>query len=78
MVCGAVSALVINAVNSIEKLTDEKIECVFQENGGYIEASASGMKDNGKASLLLQSLELGLLAIEQEFPKEIKITYTDG
>ena len=36
IVCAAVSALVINAVNSIEKFTEDETSCVSDEDTGMM------------------------------------------
>jgi len=80
IVCAAVSALTINTVNSIERLASGNIEYRFDEHGGYIEATVPKLAEDGediKTQLLLDSLELGLLEIVKEYPKEIKISYTN-
>ena len=37
IVCAAVSVLVINTLNSIERFTDDKTSCVSDENSGTVE-----------------------------------------
>ena len=37
IVCAAVSVLVINTVNSIERFTDDKTSCISDEDTGNIE-----------------------------------------
>ena len=79
LVCAAVSILVQNAVNSIERFTEDGFKCEYDEAGGYLrfthEAIRSGKAVND-ASLLLNSLELGLNGIRDEYENEIKI-YTE-
>ena len=67
IVCAAVSALVINTVNSIEQFTDDVAEVYDEqeETGryGFRFASAIG-KD---AKLLVDSLILGLTGIQEDY-----------
>ncbi len=75
-VCAAVSALTINAVNSIEAFTKVKLSCDFKESGGYLKVIAQEIKDGGFDSdcdLLFKSLVLGLSAIKSEYSKNIKL-----
>ena len=63
IVCAAVSVLVINTLNSIERFTDDKTSCVSDENSGTVEFR---FKDHPShdAALLLDSMILGLEDIE--------------
>ena len=63
IVCAAVSALVINAVNSIERFTDDETSCISDEETGRIEFRFSRIPSHD-ASLLLDSMVLGLEQIE--------------
>ena len=63
IVCAAVSALVINAVNSIEHFTDDESSCVSDEESGRISFRFSHIPSHD-ASLLLDSMVLGLEQIE--------------
>ena len=67
IICAAVSTLVINTANSIEKLTD----CDFkaQNNGDEIKYIFNSEPDE-KASLLMDSLVLGLKEIQKEYGKK--------
>lgn len=66
IVCAAISVLTINAVNSIETLTD----CLFtyEENqeGGYMKFMLSSQSSND-AKLLLSSMVLGLKGIQTNY-----------
>ena len=59
IVCAAVSVLVINTLNSIERFTDDKTSCVSDENSGTVEFR---FKDHPShdAALLLDSIATGL------------------
>lgn len=76
IVCAAVSALVINAVNSIEKLTDEKIDYSYDEEGGFISMELPNVKAgsyNHDCDLLLKSLRLGLLSVKADYKEHITV-----
>lgn len=64
VVCAAVSALVINTVNSIETFTDDHFECTSDEkNGGDLTLKIVD-KISSESKLLLNSLLLGLEAVK--------------
>ena len=67
VICAAVSMLVINTANSIEKLTD----CNFKstDSGNEIKFIFNSEPDD-KASLLMDSLVLGLKEIQKEYGKK--------
>ncbi|MBE5967784.1 MAG: ribosomal-processing cysteine protease Prp [Lachnospiraceae bacterium] len=74
VVCAAVSALVINTINSIENFTSDKFRLEQDEKKGFIEFHVVSPISN-YASLLLNSLVLGLQGIEEEYTdKYIRIT----
>ncbi len=71
IVCAGVSALVINAVNSIEKLTSTRFSLVTDDESG------SGLIDvtflecpSPEAKLLLDSMILGLQGIQKDYGKK--------
>ena len=75
IVCSAVSALVINTVNSIQKLTaviEEDYCCKWNERGGFVifALKRSSLRNTG-AGLLLDALVLGLNSISQQYPNDI-------
>ena len=57
IICAAVSALIINTVNSIEKFTDDVIET--EEKDGYVSFHFTKPVTE-KGTLLMDSLVLGL------------------
>jgi len=73
-VCNAVSMLAINAVNSIEKLTNTG--CTYDYDGvDYINFRLNNSNERGeKAGVLLDSLLLGLTHLKESFPTELVIT----
>ncbi len=79
IVCSAVSALTINTINSIDTFTEDKytVDVIDEERICYI---SNGLKNNKKdrdVSLLLNSLELGLNAIFEEYKNDIIIEYEE-
>jgi len=71
-VCGAVSMLVLNTINSIEALTTQAFDCDYDESGGYICFSLKVPKDDG-ANLLLNAMLLGLTHVQEQYPREIQL-----
>lgn len=65
IVCAAISALIINTINSINELTDDHIDVDMDEEEGYIDASFFDTPGK-EAQLLLRSLALGLTNIEDD------------
>jgi uncharacterized protein YsxB (DUF464 family) len=64
IVCSAVSVLLINTVNSIEALTNDRFE--VEEADGYLKLVMS--EDAGEESqLLLRSMALGLRSVEETY-----------
>ena len=72
IVCSAVSMLVINTVNSIEKLTDADADVKTNEEKGLIELRLNNPPDD--AVLLINSLILGLRSVEEEYSDYIKVS----
>lgn len=66
IVCAAVSALVINTVNSLEVLTHDRISA--EEKDGYVSFSFVEPVSEG-GTLLMDSLVLGLTEIEHSYSK---------
>ena len=69
IICSAVSALAINAVNSIEEFTEDAFEVEQTEDGGYLRMSFSEAPGE-RAALLMDSLVLGIRSIEANYGKE--------
>ena len=65
IVCAAVSALVTNTVNSLEKLTDDNFTVQTDESSALIELSFTD-RPSLEADLLMRSLAIGLTSIESE------------
>lgn len=77
IVCAAVSVLVINTLNSIEKFTDDDFSCDAAVDGGYIVASfGADMSDSTR--LLLDSMCLGLESIQKDYgSKYLRLQYNE-
>ena len=78
IVCAAVSVLVINTLNSIERFTDDETSCVSDEGTGSIEFRFDGTPSHD-ATLLLDSMILGLEEIEDsnEYEQYIDIIFKE-
>ena len=71
IICAAVSALTVNAINSIDELTDDAAD--VRQDEGYLELRLEGTCSK-ESSLLLDSLVLGLESIQERYGKKyIKI-----
>ncbi len=69
IVCAAVSILVINTVNSLDKLAHEQTDVKANEDTGFIDCRfRSQVSEQGK--LLMDSMVLGLKGIEQQYGKQ--------
>jgi len=68
IVCAAVSVLVINTINSIEKLAGQMAEVVENEETGFIKCD---FKDslNEQSILLMDAMILGLKSISKSYGK---------
>ncbi len=69
IICAAVSALVINTMNSIEQFTSDVFEFKEDENKGMIDFKIVSNLSN-ESSLLLNSLFLGLQGIQDDYGKK--------
>ena len=76
IVCAAVSALVINCINSVEVLTGALFTCETNEEDGMI---SFRLQDAGGAGeqLLLQSLALGLEDLEDNYEEYLDLTFRE-
>ena len=74
IVCAAVSVLVINAMNSIEKFTDDEFDGAVHEEEDVVSFYIKSEKVSESAKLLLDSFVLGLEGVQAEYGKKyIKI-----
>ena len=73
IVCAAVSALVLNAINSSEKLLG--VELSVNDNGDYLECDIPDVVRNREdLQLLLQSMVFGVEQTAVAYPKYAKLT----
>jgi hypothetical protein len=75
VVCAAVSVLCINAVNSLEALTDAKLEYEYDPDGGFIKCLVDFSAKHDGARLLMDSLVMGLEAVKKNYGLEITNIY---
>ena len=73
IVCAGVSALVLNAINSVEALTDARFTCEMKEEDGFVSFELVDTDDKD-ANLLLQSLCLGVNSIQETYNDYIQVT----
>ncbi len=66
IICAAVSVLVINTINSIEAFTQDELKIKSDDNKGLIEFKFVNIISE-KSTLLMNSLELGLQGIENDY-----------
>lgn len=69
IICSAVSALTITAINSIEALTDMGFELKQDEDKGILDYSLE-LPVSSEADLILRSMVIGLKGIEQQYGKK--------
>lgn len=66
IVCASVSVLVINAINSMERLAGEEMSVAADERAGMIRCKLNGpLSEKGK--LLMDSMILGLSEIASQY-----------
>ncbi|NTV78436.1 MAG: ribosomal-processing cysteine protease Prp [Clostridiales bacterium] len=76
IVCAAVSALVVNTVNAIEKFTSSDAKVEVRDADGYVKMMFRNKPDD-KALLLFDSLILGLSNIENDYKKYVKVSFKE-
>ncbi len=75
IVCSAVSVLVINTMNSIEQFTDDEFDSTIHQEEDVVSFDVTS-QISSSTELLLNSLVLGLKAIESEYGKKyIKVKF---
>ncbi len=75
IVCAAVSALVINTINSIETLTADRFSEDMQEAEGIIRFRMETFSHDSQ--LLLKSLILGLEEMERNYSEYIDVIFEE-
>jgi uncharacterized protein YsxB (DUF464 family) len=76
IVCSAVSALCFTTVNSIEQFTELDFSVDVSQDGGDMSFTVPFLENGGNdnaASLLLDSLVLGLKQIELDYSNDLKV-----
>ena len=71
-VCAAVSLLSLNAINSVDKFTQQAFTHKINNNG-YLAFKCRSDTVDKDAALLLNSLLLGLVGIAKSYPNDIKL-----
>lgn len=69
IVCASVSILGQNLINSIEKLTEDKIQ--YEIKTGYINLDIRNLSKTSR--ILVESFFIGIKDIEKSYPKYIKV-----
>ncbi len=78
IVCAAASMLSTNTVNSIEKLTVDKVSYNVDEDTGLLSMSFKGKTVSCESKLLVDSLIIGLESIRDSYGDTyIKISYKE-
>lgn len=78
IVCAAVSMLVINTVNSFEKITKEPVQVKENARAGSIECLFKQCPISESSKVLMDSLVLGLSQIEKQYgQKHCKLTFEE-
>ena len=72
LVCCSVSVLTINLVNSLDSFTDDEFELIEEENLGLIQLTFKEAVSE-KAALLMQTYELGIHSIAEEYDTWLKV-----
>ena len=78
IVCASISVLVINTINSLEQITEEKMHVETNEESGTIRCHFADpvLKETSKA--LMDSLVLGLTQIAKQYGKNYcKLTFEE-
>ncbi|SDB09480.1 hypothetical protein SAMN02910298_00422 [Pseudobutyrivibrio sp. YE44] len=77
IVCSAVSVLVLNTINSIEKFTDDAMTTEFVEEDGHIFTTFPESLSE-KSQVLLDAMLLGLEEIQKQYGDEyISLLYKE-
>ncbi len=77
IVCAGISALTINFVNSVERLTKDKFHVKTDDKKGYLSFCFDKIPSDD-SSLLMASLVLGLEHIQEEYGDFISIDYKEA
>ncbi len=69
IVCAAISILVINTINSVERFTQDKMKVVTNDREGLIDVRFPGSAGE-QAALLLDSMVLGLSEVQEQYGRK--------
>ena len=72
LVCCSVSVLTINLVNSLDTFTDDEFEVTEQEELGLVQVTFKNPLSD-KALLLMDSFDLGVHSIEEQYDIWLKV-----
>lgn len=76
IVCAGVSALVLNAINSIETFTEDRFTCEVEEESGDVIFSLVDTPSK-EGNLLLESLLLGITGISETYQQYITLDFRE-
>ncbi len=76
IVCAALSALTFNTVNSIEGLTEERFDLKMEEEPPVIALTFSNIPGK-EATLLMDSLVLGIEGIRKQHKRHVKLIFKE-
>ena len=76
IVCASVSILVFNAINSLDEIADQNFDLTEDESTGYIDCRLDS-NVNEKTVILLDSMVLGLKAIEEQYGKYLRLKFEE-
>lgn len=71
IVCAAVSILAQNFIASVEKLTNDEMECIISEKDGFLNVEYKKLSEKSKT--LLASFFIGIEMIAEEYPENVKV-----
>lgn len=75
-ICAGISVLTINTINTLDDLTQDKVDAEFDEESGYIDFRLMNPSQiSREAKILLDALHYGIQGIQDSYGhKFIKIT----
>ncbi len=73
IVCSAVTAQLMMAYNGLETVLGIPLDLDMDESGGYFAFRLQDLADAPRASILMETLELGLTAIHQQYKDNITL-----
>ena len=77
VVCAGISALTINAVNSLDAFTDAKLFVEADEKEAFLGCRLGKGYEGEDVQLIFRSLELGIRGIEDQNKDFIRISYEE-